>query len=139
MYWAKKYDREKIKWGRETESVLSDGGISVITPSWKASKDEADVGRKEESNRIFEKRVLPLDCRFIRCNGNVLFSCFIGGILSTNFSDSSDLLQISTFGSDITLLRLQGNYYCVCSRKRSIIRKIFPHILYFHDFPYTYD
>lgn len=101
MYWAKKYDR-KDKKDRERrgkmESVLSDGGISIIIPSWKASKDEVDVGRKEESNRIFEKKVLPQDCRFIRCNGNMLFSCFIGGILSTNFSDSSDLLQISTFG-----------------------------------------
>jgi len=53
---------EKLKKGEgggETESVLSDGGISIITPSWKASKDEADVERKEESNRIFEERVLP--------------------------------------------------------------------------------
>lgn len=86
----------------------------------------------EKRNPIeYSKREFFQDCRFIRCNGNMLFSCFIGGILSTNFSDSSKSIANIDIQSNIALLRLQGNYY---SRKWiSFVKFIFIH---FHNFHY---
>lgn len=128
---------EKLKKGErrgETESVLSDGGIFIITPflkgfegwSWCREKRGIQSNIREESSST-------RDCRFIRCNGNMLFSCFIGGILSTNFSDSSRSIANIDIQSNIALLRLQEIIIAYIFAKFVLFVKfIFIYFHYFH-------
>lgn len=58
------------------------GGVSVLSLTeaflYNNSVLKGSIGRrKEESNRIFAKRALAKDRRFIEWSGNMLFSRFI--------------------------------------------------------------
>lgn len=71
-------------------------------------------------------KYFPRNLRFIRCSGNMLFSCFID-VTPINFFKFLRYRRISTF-LDIALLRLRRNYYCVRSWKKCFILNLSSYI-----------